>query len=41
MLLIWDSGSKYMIAPAPDEILIELFQVDKTKLPPQYVDYFE
>ena len=32
---------KYMMVPAPDEILIELFQVDKTKLPPQYVDYFE
>jgi catechol 2,3-dioxygenase-like lactoylglutathione lyase family enzyme len=29
------------MVPAPDEILIELFQVDKTKLPPQYVDYFE
>jgi catechol 2,3-dioxygenase-like lactoylglutathione lyase family enzyme len=32
---------KYVMVPAPDEILIELFQVDKTKLPPQYVDYFE
>jgi catechol 2,3-dioxygenase-like lactoylglutathione lyase family enzyme len=32
---------KYIMVPAPDEILIELFQVDKTKLPPQYVDYFE
>ena len=32
---------KYMMVPAPDEILIELFQVDKAKLPPQYVDYFE
>jgi len=29
------------MVPAPDEILIELFQVDKAKLPPQYVDYFE
>jgi hypothetical protein len=26
---------------APDNVLIELFQVDKTKLPQQYVDYFE
>jgi len=32
---------KYIMVPAPDEILIELFQVDKTKLPPQYADYFE
>lgn len=32
---------KYMMVPAPGEILIELFQVDKTKLPPPYVDYFE
>jgi catechol 2,3-dioxygenase-like lactoylglutathione lyase family enzyme len=32
---------KYIMVPAPDEILIELFQIDKTKLPPQYVDYFE
>jgi catechol 2,3-dioxygenase-like lactoylglutathione lyase family enzyme len=31
---------KYIMVPAPDEILIELFQVDKTKLPPQYLDYF-
>jgi catechol 2,3-dioxygenase-like lactoylglutathione lyase family enzyme len=31
---------KYVMVPAPDEILIELFQVDKTKLPPQYLDYF-
>ena len=32
---------KYIMVSAPDEILIELFQVDKTKLPPQYLDYFE
>jgi catechol 2,3-dioxygenase-like lactoylglutathione lyase family enzyme len=32
---------KYVMVPAPDEILIELFQVDKTKLPLQVVDYFE
>jgi catechol 2,3-dioxygenase-like lactoylglutathione lyase family enzyme len=32
---------KYIMVPAPDEILIELFQVDKTKLPQQYADYFE
>jgi predicted enzyme related to lactoylglutathione lyase len=32
---------KYIMIPAPDEVLIELFQVDKAKLPPQYLDYFE
>ncbi len=32
---------KYVMVPAPDEILIELFQVDKTKLPSHYADYFE
>ena len=32
---------KYVMVPAPDEILIELFQVEKAKLPPQYIDYFE
>jgi hypothetical protein len=29
------------MVPAPDDILIELFQVDKTKIPSSYVDYFE
>jgi len=32
---------KYIMVPAPDEILIELFQIDKTRLPPKYLDYFE
>ena len=32
---------KYIMVPAPDEILIEIFQVDRTKLPQQYLDYFE
>jgi catechol 2,3-dioxygenase-like lactoylglutathione lyase family enzyme len=32
---------KYVMVPAPDEILIELFQVDKTKLPSRYAGYFE
>jgi catechol 2,3-dioxygenase-like lactoylglutathione lyase family enzyme len=32
---------KYLMIPAPDDVLIELFQVDKTKLPPVFVDYFE
>jgi catechol 2,3-dioxygenase-like lactoylglutathione lyase family enzyme len=31
---------KYIMVPAPDEILIELFQVDKTKLPRQFFNYF-
>ena len=32
---------KYVMIPAPDEILIELFQIDRTKLPPKFVDYFD
>jgi catechol 2,3-dioxygenase-like lactoylglutathione lyase family enzyme len=32
---------KYMMIPAPDDILIELFQVDKSKLPLEYISYFE
>jgi catechol 2,3-dioxygenase-like lactoylglutathione lyase family enzyme len=32
---------KYIMVLAPNEILIELFQVDKTKLPPEYLNYFE
>jgi len=32
---------KYVMVPAPDEILIELFQVDKAKLPPRYAGDFE
>ncbi len=32
---------KYIMVTAPDEILIELFQVDETKLPPKCLDYFE
>jgi catechol 2,3-dioxygenase-like lactoylglutathione lyase family enzyme len=32
---------KFIMVPAPDEILIELFQVDKTRLPPQFLNYFE
>ena len=31
---------KYVMVPCPDEVLIELFQVDKAKLPPLYLDYF-
>jgi len=32
---------KYVMVPAPDDILIELFQVDKGKLPPIFDEYFE
>jgi len=32
---------KYVMVPAPDDILIELFQVDKGKLPPEFAEYFE
>ncbi len=31
---------KYVMVPAPDEVLIELFQVDKAKLPPKYLPHF-
>jgi len=29
------------MVPAPDNVLIELFQVDRQQLPPEYRDYFE
>ncbi len=32
---------KYVMVPAPDDILIELFQVDKSRLPADLADYFE
>ncbi len=32
---------KYVMVPAPDDILIELFQLDKHNLPQQLADYFE
>jgi len=32
---------KYIMVPAPDDILIELFEVDKEQIPSQYLDYFE
>ena len=32
---------KYIMVPAPDDILIELFEVDKKKLPAALKDYFE
>jgi len=32
---------KYVMVPAPDDILIELFEVDKNQIPSEYLDYFE
>jgi hypothetical protein len=29
------------MVPAPDDVLIELFQVDKENLPEEYRSYFE
>ncbi len=32
---------KYVMVQAPDDVLIELFEVDKTHLPPEYRSCFE
>ena len=32
---------KYIMVPAPDDILIELFEVDKSRVPSQILDFFE
>jgi catechol 2,3-dioxygenase-like lactoylglutathione lyase family enzyme len=32
---------KYVMVGAPDDVLIELFEVDKTKIPRELVDYFD
>lgn len=32
---------KYVMVPAPDNILIEYFEVDKEKIPPDLCSYFE
>ena len=32
---------KYIMVPAPDDILIELFEVDKKQIPPEFHSYFE
>jgi len=29
------------MVPAPDDILIELFEVDKNKIPTEFLSYFE
>jgi hypothetical protein len=35
---ITDAGFwKYIMVPAPDDILIELFEVDKNKIPPEFL----
>jgi len=31
---------KYVMVPAPDDILIELFEMDKSRLPENLVEYF-
>ena len=39
---ITDAGFwKYIMVPAPDDILIELFEVDKKQIPPELLTYFE
>jgi catechol 2,3-dioxygenase-like lactoylglutathione lyase family enzyme len=32
---------KYIMVPAPDDVLIELFEVNKQVIPSEYHDYFE
>lgn len=32
---------KYVMVPAPDDVLIELFQVDKGAIPEEYRSYFD
>ena len=32
---------KYIMVPAPDDILIELFEVDKKQILPEFQSYFE
>lgn len=39
---ITDAGFwKYIMVPAPDDILIELFEVDKNQIPSGFLSYFE
>lgn len=39
---ITDAGVwKYIMVPAPDNVLIELFQVNKDAIPKEYRDYFD
>jgi len=32
---------KYIMVPAPDDVLIELFQMNRDKIPQQFLDYFD
>ena len=32
---------KYIMVPAPDAVLIEYFEVDKSQVPPELLNYFE
>lgn len=39
---IRDAGFwKYIMVPAPDDVLIELFEVDKKQIPAEFHSYFE
>lgn len=39
---ITDAGFwKYIMVPAPDDVLIELFEVDKKQIPSDFQSYFE
>lgn len=39
---ITDAGFwRYTMVPAPDDILIELFEVDKKQIPSEFINYFE
>ncbi len=39
---ITDAGFwRYIMVPAPDDVLIELFEVDKKQIPAEMINYFE
>ena len=39
---ITDAGFwKYIMVPAPDDVLIELFEVDKSQIPAEFHTYFD
>jgi catechol 2,3-dioxygenase-like lactoylglutathione lyase family enzyme len=39
---VTDAGFwKYIMVPAPDDILIEVFEVDKDRIPAEFSSYFE
>ena len=43
----WESGIRefgtwrYLMCPAPDEILIELFEIEAASMPPELARYFD